>query len=70
MCFKNASGLSSLPQQSKGIAIAFSPLASHELKGIAFRLQLAVSRHLNLYRFNSVASALSHWPEFPATKND
>jgi len=23
-----------------------------------------------MYRFNSVASALSHWPEFPATKND
>jgi hypothetical protein len=42
----------------KGIAFAFSPSALHEPKGIAFRVELAVFHYLNLYRFNSIASAL------------
>jgi hypothetical protein len=56
-------------RDQKGIAFELSPLASHELKGIAFRLQLAVSRHLNLYRFNSLARILRAWPDYPEAKN-
>jgi hypothetical protein len=35
----------------------------------AFALLLAVSRHLNLYRFNSLARILRAWPDYPEEKN-
>jgi hypothetical protein len=53
---------------------AFKRLALYEVyilrsMSSALKPELAVYRHLNLYRFNSIARILKAWPDYPEAKN-